>query len=257
MKEDELVDFIGVLAKSSGQIIRPYFANPNLEVDTKADSTPVTEADRRAETHIRQLIRRYYPSHGIVGEEFGEENTDSEFVWILDPIDGTKAFAAGCPLFGTLICLARNGKPWFGAIHLPATNQLMVGNGRMTTLNGRPVRIGDLNRIDQALLLGNAPELEHRTHWNDNWLALRRRVATFKTWGDCFGYFLLSTGNAHIMVDPIMNPWDYMALIPVLQGAGAVVTDWQGNDPVGGDSIVAAVPGLHETVIHTLNQPAH
>ena len=145
MNEKDYIDFIEILAAKSGEVIRPFFANPDLKVELKSDDSPVTVADRRAEEVMRELIQDRFPEHGIIGEEFGNHNVDARFVWVLDPIDGTRPFTAGCPLFGTLICLMEQGEPKIGAIHHPLLDQLMIGNGSVTTLNGRVVKVSALS----------------------------------------------------------------------------------------------------------------
>ena len=246
-------NFITELAEQSGDFIRPYFASPDLEVETKSDHTPVTVADRGAEELMRRMIHERFPAHGILGEELGAENTGAEFVWVLDPIDGTRAFAAATPLFGTLIALRQRGQPVLGAIHQPVLRQLLIGDGVRTTLNGRPVHVHPAPRLEEATLLCS-DLLSPAQHQNGAAFdALARRVKQARTWGDCYGYLLVATGWADIMCDPVMNPWDIAALIPVVRGAGGVITDWQGRDPVNAQSIVAAVPGLHAQVIAALN----
>ncbi len=245
--------FLIELAERSGEFIRPFFASPDLKVEVKADQTPVTLADRGAEELMRRMIRRRFPGHGIMGEEFGSENTGAEFVWTLDPVDGTKAFAASCPLFGTLIALSHQGRPVLGAIHQPVLRQLMVGDGAATTLNGRAVRVRPRARIEEATLLTSDPWNPGKYRNGPAFEALARKAALVRTWGDCYGYLLLASGWADVMCDPIMNPWDIQALIPVIQGAGGVITDWSGGDPVKSDSVVAAGPGLHAQVIAALN----
>ena len=245
--------FLLELARQSGELIRPYFANPDLVVETKSDQTPVTVADRGAEELMRRMIRERFPDHGILGEEFGPENAGAEYVWVLDPIDGTRAFAAATPLFGTLIALLHHGQPVLGAIHQPVLNQLVVGDNEHTTLNGRPVRVREVPGLEDATLLCS-DVLSPAQHQNGAaFAALGRRVKQLRTWGDCYGYLLVATGWADIMCDPIMNPWDIAALIPVVRGAGGLITDWQGRDPVNATSIVAASPGLHAQVIAALN----
>lgn len=241
------------LAERSGDFIRPLFFNPDVAVESKADNTPVTIADRGAERLMRRMIRDQFPAHGIVGEEFGAENVDAEWVWVIDPVDGTRSFAAGCPLFGTLIALARAGQPVLGCIHQPVLRQLCIGDGESTTLNGRAVRVRRCDRIEDALLLGSDPFTPGKHHDGAAFERLARRARLYRTWGDCHGYLLLATGMADIMTDAIMNPWDIQALIPVVRGAGGVITDWNGNDPVKGASIVAAGPELHPLVIDALN----
>ncbi|HZL45906.1 MAG TPA: histidinol-phosphatase [Opitutaceae bacterium] len=245
--------FLLELARASGDFIRPYFASPGLVVETKSDRTPVTLADRGAEELMRRMIRQRFPAHGILGEEFGSENTGAEFVWVLDPIDGTRAFAAATPLFGTLIALLHDGQPVLGAIHQPVLQQLVIGEGDYTTLNGRTVRVRATPVLEEATLLCS-DVLSPAQHQNGAaFVALGRRVKQLRTWGDCFGYLLVATGWADIMCDPVMNPWDIAALIPVIRGAGGIITDWQGRDPVNATSIVAAIPGLHAQVIAALN----
>jgi histidinol phosphatase-like enzyme (inositol monophosphatase family) len=244
--------FLIELAEASGEFIRPRFGQPGLAVELKADRTPVTEADRGAEELMRRMIARKYPRHGIVGEEFGSERPDAEFTWVLDPVDGTKAFAAACPLFGTLIALLHDGRPVLGAIHQPVLRQLVIGDGRGTTLNGRPVRVRPCARIEEATLLTSDPFNPGRHRDGAAFDALARRARLVRTWGDCYGYLLVATGWADAMCDPILSPWDIPALVPVIRGAGGVITDWEGKDPVKADSIVAAGPELHPQVIAAL-----
>jgi len=245
--------FMIELAERSGKFIRPYFANPELPVEIKADQSPVTAADRGAEELLRRLVRRKYPDHGIIGEEFGAENEKAEFVWVLDPIDGTKAFISGCPLFGTLIALLHRGQPVLGALHQPVLRQLLIGDGRTSELNRRPVRVRACPGIEAAVLLTSDTLNPGKYRDGAAFDALARRVRFLRTWGDCYGYLLVSGGWADVMTDPIMNPWDIQAIVPIIRGAGGVVTDWHGGDPVTGNSLVAANPELHPKIIEALN----
>lgn len=249
MKIEPYRAFLVELAEASGELIRPYFGAQGLEVELKEDASPVTAADRGAERLLRDLIGRRYPDHGILGEEYGAQNTDAEFVWVLDPIDGTKAFAAACPLFGTLIALLHQGRPILGAIHQPVLRQLMIGDGQATTLNGRPTRVRPCGRVEDAVLLTSDPFNPGKYRDGEAYDALARRARVVRTWGDCYGYLLLASGWADAMLDPIMNPWDIPALIPIVRGAGGTITDWHGNDPVNADSTVAAGPALHPAII--------
>jgi histidinol phosphatase-like enzyme (inositol monophosphatase family) len=253
MISETLFPFVRKLAEKSAAVITPYFGNENIEVELKADETPVTQADRQAERVMRDLINKEYPTHGIIGEEYGEENPDAEFVWVLDPIDGTKSFAAGCPLFGTLICLLQGGTPVVGAIHQPILNQFCYGDNHTTTCNGKRVQVRQISQLQEASLLTtdikNIFTHQGRAHFEN----LACRVKLFRTWGDCYGYLLVATGFADIMLDPIMNPWDLLPLIPVIQGAGGIITTWDGSDPLNGNSIVAANRLIHGRVIEILN----
>jgi myo-inositol-1(or 4)-monophosphatase len=249
-------DFVVELAELSGDLIRPYFGADaqTLGVELKPDETIVTRADRDAEALMREAIAKRFPGHGILGEEYGSERPDAEFVWVLDPIDGTISFASASPLFGTLIALLHNGTPVLGALHHPVLRQLCIGEGEGTTLNGKPVRVRAPGPLSQATLL--ATDVLEVAEYQDGaaFDSLLREVKLVRTWGDCYGYLLLATGHAEIMCDPIMNPWDIAALIPVVRGAGGVITDWQGKDAVGAASIIAtSSQALHLEVIRRLN----
>jgi len=247
--------FMEELAAASAGVIRPLFGSTSLAVETKSDHTPVTAADRGAEELMRAMITRRFPAHGILGEEYGAERADAEWVWVLDPIDGTKSFAAACPLFGTLIALLHRGQPVLGAIHQPILNQLVIGDGTTTTLNGMTVRCRGTRSLAESTFL--TTDWHAPAHHQDGpaFAAVAARARIARTWGDCYGYLLVATGWADVMCDPIMNPWDIAALIPVIRGAGGVITDWQGNTPVDAQSIVAsATPELHAEVIAGLNR---
>ncbi|MEZ5275274.1 MAG: histidinol-phosphatase [Opitutaceae bacterium] len=241
------------LAEAAGEIIRPFFGNPSISVDAKADATPVTQADRNAESVIRERIARRFPDHGILGEEFGAERADAEYTWVIDPIDGTKSFITGCPLFGTLIALLHQGRPILGLIHQPILRQICLGNGSTTTLNGRAVKVRRGLPLSSASLLLTSFLSVGRHQDEAGFDRLCSAISLARTWGDCYGYLLVAAGFADIMLDPIVNDWDKLALIPVIEGAGGIITDWQGGDPVTGSSIVAASPDLHPEVIGLLN----
>ncbi len=245
--------FLTELAHQSGDFIRPYFANPALAVEIKSDDSPVTAADKGAEQLLRSLIAKKFPSHGVIGEEFGQDRPDAEFVWVLDPIDGTKSFITGVPLWGTLIALLHHGQPVLGAIHQPILQQLMIGDNSTTTLNERPVRVRECARIEHATLLTSDPYNPAKYQNGPAYEAFAQRARLVRTWGDCYGYLLLSAGFADIAVDPIMNLWDLAAVVPVVRGAGGVITDWLGGDPMKGTSTVAAAPALHAAAIRALN----
>ena len=229
------------------------FASPGLSIEFKADESPVTAADKGAEQLLRSLIAKKFPAHGVIGEEFGDDRPHAEFVWMLDPIDGTKSFISGVPLFGTLIALMHHGQPVLGAIHQPILRQLVVGDGHTATLNGAALRVRPTARIEEATFLTSDPLNTAKYQNGAAYEALTRRARLVRTWGDCYGYLLLAAGWADVMCDPIMNPWDIQALIPIIRGAGGVITDWQGRDPVKAESIVAANATLHPQVIAALN----
>jgi len=247
-------DFIVELARASGDFIRPLFGRRDVAVELKSDQTPVTYADRGAEELMRRMIKTRFPEHGLLGEELGPENTDAEFVWVLDPVDGTKSFISGVPLWGTLIALVHRGQPVLGCIHQPVLNQLVVGDGVTTTLNGARVRSRPTTRLADATLLTCDWLTPAQYQDGAAFDRLAKSCRICRTWGDAGGYLLLATGWADVVVDPIMNPWDIAALVPVMRGAGGVITDWHGGPAYPAQSTVAAAtPELHAAVLATLN----
>ncbi len=240
------------LADISGKIIKNYFRT-ELKIDSKSDDSPVTIADKKAEEIMREEIMKQFPNHGILGEEFGEHNSSSSYKWILDPIDGTKSFICGTVTFGTLIALVKDGEPILGVINQPILKEFLFGDNNSTELNNQIVKVRPCENFSEAVLL-TTDYLDIKKYQDGNKFdELTGKVKLYRNWGDCFGYYLLSTGFADIMVDPIMNVWDSMALIPVIKGAGGIITDYQGNDPVKGNSIIAASPEIHKKVIQILN----
>lgn len=252
MNLHDLTPFLQVLSKESAEIIKSYFRTP-INVETKSDFSPVTIADKLAEERMRELIVKQFPQHGIIGEEFGNYNPDAEYVWVLDPIDGTKSFISGALSFGTLIALLKNGKPIVGVINQPILNELLIGDNQNCLLNGVKVEMRKCSSINMATLLTtdhhNIGKYQNQTKFD----ALTKIVKLYRNWGDCYGYYLLATGFADIMIDPIMSVWDSMALVPIINGAGGMITDYQGNDPIIGNSIVAASKEIHAEVIKLLN----
>ncbi len=255
MRIAEIEGFVRDLAAASGEFILRYYRGNALGTEFKADETPVTAADRGAEEILRRMIEKRFPEHGVLGEELGTVRADAEFVWILDPIDGTKSFLTGVPLFTTLIGLLHHGRPVLGCIHQPVLNQLMIGNGTTTTLNNDVVRVRPCSSLSSATLLTTDPL--HPAQYQDGaaFAQLAGSVRWCRTYGDGYGYLLVASGWADVMVDPVMKPWDLLPVVPVMEGAGAVITDWQGR-PAGvmaAASCVTAGPDLHPEVIRRLN----
>ena len=240
------------LANLSAAVIKPYFRS-GFQVDIKADLSPVTIADMQAEETMREAIMRAYPDHGILGEEFGHHQPDAPYQWVLDPIDGTKSFITHSYLFGTLIALVKEGKPILGVINHPIFNDFLIGDGFEAHLNDRRVHVRQCASIEDAVLLNTSHWSVYKYQNGDAFSALSKRVQRYNNWGDCHGYYLVACGGADIMTDPILNPWDLMALIPIIEGAGGRITDWQGNDPITGSGAVATGGGIHDAVIQALN----
>ena len=200
-----------------------------IQADAKSDSSPVTEADRAAERAMRALINETFPDHGILGEEYGAENTDAEYVWVLDPIDGTNSFVTGKPLFGTLIALCKNRRPVVGVIDAPAVNERWLGvQGAKTTLNGKPVSTRACAALETSWLYATSPDMfkdANETAFN------RLSAAAWRTvfGGDCYAYGLLASGHVDLVCEAQLGTYDYAALVPVIEGAGGMITDWSGQ----------------------------
>jgi len=252
---DELSRFAGQLADLAGQVIKPYFRKP-IAVETKADRSPVTEADREAERRMRAVIADTYPEHGIIGEEFGRTAADADIVWLLDPIDGTKSFVTGNPLFGTLIAVVHRDRPVIGVIDHVMTGERWLGiQGRKTRLNGEPVATRACPRLAQAVKYAYGVECYQGAE-AAAFTAVGERVAMRRFSADCYAYGLLASGFVDLVMEDTMNPWDYSALVPVVEGAGGVITDWRG-EPLGlasdGRVLASGDATLHAETLGVIN----
>lgn len=251
----------GRLAEAARVVARQHFRQ-GLAVEDKADESPVTRADREAEQAMRDIIAAAHPDHGIHGEEFGVTNPGAEFVWVLDPIDGTKRFITGNPLFGSLIALLQGGRPILGVIDMPILGERWVGaSGHATTFTDRTgtraARTRACGDLAAATLLSTAPEMFKGAD-GDGFQRLRRAAKLTLYGGDCFNYGLLSSGFADLVVEADLKPYDYLAHAPIIAGAGGVMTDWQGRPPrLGSDGRVlcAGDRRCHDLAISLL-QPA-
>ena len=219
------------LADAAGAAIRPFFRVP-LRVDDKADLSPVTAADRAAEAAMRRLIAARFPDHGIIGEEYGREREGADFVWVLDPIDGTKSFISGVPLFGTLIALAFEGRPVVGVIDQPISRERWAGAlGRPSTLGGRPIRCRPCAGLDAATVFATTPDMFVGA--DSAAFARVRGAAKLVRYGaDCYAYGLLALGFVDLVIEASLKPYDFCAMVPIVAGAGGVASDWQGR-PLG------------------------
>jgi histidinol phosphatase-like enzyme (inositol monophosphatase family) len=225
-------------AREAGQLTLGFFQREDLAVERKADHSPVTAADRQAEQLLRRRIREAFPDDGILGEEFGEEAGTSGFRWILDPIDGTKSFICGVPLYGTLIGVERAGASVVGVIYIPGLDECVyaaIGGGAWYTHGQaapRPARVSQRDRLADAVFLTSQLDTFYLRGAQQVYLDLERAASITRTWGDCYGYLLVATGRADVMVDPVMNVWDAAALQPILEEAGGVYTDWSGRPTI-------------------------
>lgn len=250
--------FVDRLADASGEAILPFFRTA-LSVEDKRSSRgfdPVTAADKAAESVMRDLIRRTFPLHGVVGEEFDDVATDAEYVWVLDPIDGTKSFILGLPVWGTLIGLTRNGSPCYGMMHQPFIGEKFFGDGRSASYRGRNgprrLRARACAAIEDAMLMATTP-----TMFDEGERASFDRVAgsvrQMRWGGDCYAYAMLAAGHLDLIVEADLKPFDIMALIPIVEGAGGVVTTWDGKPATDGGRIIAAGDRrLHEAAMELL-----
>ena len=239
----EFVAVAEAAAEAAGAAIRPLFRS-RLLVEAKGDASPVTEADRAAERAIRALLAERLPGHGVIGEEYGETDPGAEWVWVLDPIDGTRAFVTGRPLFGTLIGLLHRGRPVLGLMDQPATGERWIG------VAGEATRFaGPLGGVAGCRPCATLAEAELSCTSPDMFdAATAPRFAAVKaasrriTWGgDCYAYGLLALGQIDLVAEADMQVWDWAALVPVVEGAGGRMVDWEGRPlrPGGGDRVIA------------------
>jgi len=237
--------FIDELATISGDAIRPFFRT-SLGVEDKGRGgafDPVTAADRAAELAMRTLIRRKFPSHGIIGEEFGPERAEAEFVWVLDPIDGTKSFISGMPAWGTLIALTRGGQPVFGMMHQPFIGERFTGDRLAAHYRGpagnRALMVRPCATLAQAVLYTTSPRLMNKDD-RAIFTEVEAAVRLSRYGGDCYSYCMLAAGHVDLVLETELKPHDVAALIPIILGAGGVISTWTGGPAEAGGRIIAA-----------------
>ena len=244
------------LADAAGAAIRPWFRN-GAAVERKGDSTPVTEADRAAETAIRALIEKRFPDHGILGEEHGAVGTDRRHVWVIDPIDGTRAFITGIPVWGTLVGLTENGKSIAGMMAQPFTGELFYAlNGkscRRASGGESENRVSGVTELLGATLFTTTPHL-FRGEARERYDAIESKVKLFRYGCDCYAYCMLAAGFVDLVIETALQPYDIVALVPIIEAAGGIVTNWDGSRPeAGGNIIAAATPELHRAAMQMMN----
>ena len=223
------LDFATDAAWQAGQLTLAHFQT-GVTVEQKADESPVTIADRSAEELLRRLIESRFPDHAIIGEEFGETDRDSTYRWMLDPIDGTRSFIRGVPLYGVLIGLEIAGESVVGVAHFPGLGEMIAAaKAQGCWWNGRPARVSSVSGLDEALVVYSDCADFAVYDRSEAWARLQKATHTQRGWGDCYGHCLVATGRAEVMLDPILSVWDCAALLPVLQEAGGTFTDWNGE----------------------------
>jgi histidinol phosphatase-like enzyme (inositol monophosphatase family) len=243
------------IARDASAVAMGHFRRP-LDIQSKADDSPVTIADRQTETAIRAALQSHFPDHGIYGEEFGVQGDTNQPMWVVDPIDGTRSFISGNPLFGMLLSFADQGRALLGVIRMPALDETFAAaQGLGATLNGDPIRSRDTRALDQAILYINEAENIHAAD-PDRFARLTCAGHTRRMAYDCYPHALVAAGHVDAVVDCGLEPYDYLALAPVIQAAGGIMTDWQGA-PLGfgsdGRVVSACTPELHAEVLRLLD----
>ena len=245
--------------ETAGRQTLNHFRKAGLEIESKADESPVTIADREAETLVRRLLADRFPHDSLQGEEFAEQIGTGSYRWIVDPIDGTKSFICGVPLYSTLLALEHEGQPIAGAIFIPACEELVVAaNGLGCWYRGgrdsswSPARVSQQRSLQGAVFVVSQVDSFDARGAATAYQTLQRAARITRSWGDGYGYLMVATGRADIMVDPICNAWDVAAILPIIQEAGGRFTDWSGAaTPRGGDGV--GTNGLvHDEVLHAL-----
>jgi len=252
------LDLARRIAAEAGRLTLRYFQRADLAVDLKADHSPVTVADREAEQLLRRQIGEAFPADAILGEEFGEQPGTSGYQWVLDPIDGTKSFVHGVPLYGTLVGIQQDDQPVIGVICIPALNETVYaarGQGAWYVRgSAAPVaaHVSTVGKLEEALYLTTDPKsfaLRKSDYGRAAHASLQSAARLARTWGDCYGYLLVAVGRADVMVDPLMNVWDAAAVAPIIEEAGGRFTDFQGRATISGGDAVASNRLLHEAVL--------
>jgi histidinol phosphatase-like enzyme (inositol monophosphatase family) len=242
-----LLEFAVESAWAAGRVTLAHF-QAGVPVERKADDTPVTVADRGAEQLLRARIASRHPDHAILGEEYGSAGAHGRFRWVIDPIDGTKSFVAGVPIYGVLVGLEVDGAPAVGVCHFPALGEtLAAATGLGCWWNGRRARVSEVDRLEEAAL-GYSDTRDLADRMGADWPALAHAVRIVRGWGDCYGHCLVATGRLDVMLDPAMNPWDCCALVPILREAGGLFTDWTGEARIDGGDAYSTNGRLHAAV---------
>ncbi len=243
------------ITEKAQQIPLEHFRQ-GIDILHKADQSPVTEADRACESFIRDALQRTFPEHGIIGEEFDRKDTDDALSWIIDPIDGTRAFISGLPLFGMLLALLEHGKPRLAVIRMPGLGEVYSGDGAEAWMNGQPLRVSHTTELGQAMLYMNEADKILRDA-PETFARLNRAARDRRYSYDCYPHMLLAAGHVDACVDFDLKPYDFLPLVPIVEGAGGMITDWQGKaltPESDGRVLSAATPALHEQLLALLRQ---
>ncbi len=256
MSDTTLMDAVLEIARDTGAIaLRGY--GRRIDAERKDDGSPVTASDRAAEMAAREWIMARFPRDGIVGEELPAHQPKATRQWYVDPIDGTRTFVAGVPLWGTLIAVCEGETVLAGAAAFPAVDEYLVAApGLGCWHNGSRCAVSGVATLDAATVLTTSERFRAAPDRREPWQRLADRAATARTWGDCYGYLLVATGRAEVMVDGSMKPWDAAALQPIITEAGGVFTDFNGRPTAFGDGTIATNGALSQVVREILGVPA-
>jgi histidinol-phosphatase len=248
----KMLDFAVDAAWQAGKITLEYFQTGTV-VERKADASPVTIADRRAEQKLRERIQHTFPDHGILGEEFGEVAGRTPYRWVLDPLDGTRSFIQGVPLYGVMMGLEYQGQPVLGVVHLPALGETVyAAKGSGCYWNGRRAHVSSVSTLADAVILATSVRSLCEEGRRSVFETLQEQTRLQRTWGDCYGHILVATGRAEVMLDPILQIWDCAALQPILEEAGGTFTDWQGTASHTGGNGLSTNGHLFEAVMEII-----
>lgn len=234
-------------ARAGGAKALAHFRD-GVAVETKKDGTPVSRADRESEATIRAVLSRAFPDHAVLGEETGEERSGASHRWIVDPVDGTKSFVSGVPLWGVLVGLEIDGDPVVGVMHLPAMDETYVAaRGEGCSLNGWPCHVSTTARVEDATIVTTSPrELRRRA---PGYAAFAERAKHERGWSDCYGYGLVASGRADVALDAKLSPWDLCAIVPIVEESGGRLTDWRGERTIHSGTVVISNGLLHDAAL--------
>lgn len=253
--EKEFIEFANYLADEAKKISQKYFRNI-LIIENKENSTPVTVADMEIERKLRELITIHYPTHAIIGEEFDNKESTSEYCWVLDPIDGTVAFSTGKPTFTNLIALIKNGNPVLSIISQPISNERFVGYENTSSLNGNQIKTSNTKLLKDVRLNATTPYMFVTDYEKDTLDKIRKKVKLTSFGGDAYAYGLLASGHIDVIMEADLRYYDVAALVPIIEGAGGIITDWQGlplTQNFNGQCLASANIELHKQVLNLIN----
>ncbi|MEM6687986.1 MAG: histidinol-phosphatase [Planctomycetota bacterium] len=249
------VEHLMMMVSKAGSHTLKYFQSENLRFESKKDDSPVTIADREAEQIVREHVGQFFADDTMEGEEFDDRQGNSRFGWIVDPIDGTRSFISGVPLYSTLLALLVDGEPFAGAIYIPALDEIVVaakGAGAWTRKGDetwKQAKVSSRDHLSDAVFVVSQVDLFDEISRRDVYSSLEKECSITRSWGDGYGYLLVATGRADLMIDPLANAWDIAAISPVIEEAGGRFTDWNGKPTVRSGNGIGSNGVLHEKVL--------